>query len=433
MKSYRATYGLWGWFILDGILWAGALWVGLRLRFPTGIPAIEYEYFFRLLPLSTAGLLGSYLYCGVYRRDLGDNWKWRDLWWGWVSAVAVTLSILFFVQIPYSRPALLVGALLFLSLDVGSRAVAHQLNQAFFPYPSWILALGFEDEDRRDELRERVQESAITFDCPSLDDPSLDELQGQDPDMILVNAASYGGGVLEDLHDYGSRMQVPVRMVPEAEHRFFSRTSPVQWRGIRLLRSNLHYRFQQTMALKTVFDYVLGGLFFLLALPVMMLVAFAILLVDGRPVLYSQTRTGRGQRTFELLKFRTMVEDADERGPELTQGPEDPRITTLGRFLRRWSLDELPQFINVLRGEMSLVGPRPELPSITEDYASEQKRVLWLKPGLTGLSQVRGRQNLDLEEKLEVDQQYLAEYSIGLDLWILLRTVWAVLRGRGAA
>lgn len=433
MKSYRSTYALWGWFLLDGALWALALWAGLRLRFPGGIPAIEVDYFSRLVPLSTAGLLGAYLYCGVYRRDLGNDWKWRDLWWGWVASVAVTLSILFFVQIPYSRPALLVGTLIFLALDVGVRALAQSVAHRFFPYPNRVLALGFEEEGRRSELRDRVEHATVSFARPELTDPSLSPLREYDPDMILVDAGSYEGKTLEALHDYGSRMQVPVRMVPTSEHRFFSRTSSVRWRGVRLLRSDLHYRFQQKMAIKTVFDYVLGGLLFLLLLPVMLLVALAVLVVDGPPVLYSQSRTGRGHRTFELLKFRTMVEDADRRGPELTQGPDDPRITTLGRFLRRWSLDELPQLINVLRGEMSLVGPRPELPSITEEYRPEQKRVLWLKPGLTGLSQVRGRQNLELEEKLEVDQQYLAEYSIGLDLWILLRTVWTVLRGQGAA
>jgi exopolysaccharide biosynthesis polyprenyl glycosylphosphotransferase len=432
VKKFRVTYGLWFWFLFDGLIWFATQWGGLYLRLQGTIPSIEYEYFFRFAPLSTAGLLGAYFYTGVYRRDLDDDWRWRNLWWGWISAVSIAMAVLFFLQIPYSRSAFLVGAMMFFAVSVGSRTFAEYVGFGLSETGDQVVVIGFDEEESPLGSDGNSSTNNLKFVNVDPSDPSFLSLQQHRPDVILVNGSRFEEPVLKRLHDFGSRRQIPVRIVPTTDQLFFSETSQVRWQGTRLLRSDLHYRLQQQMAVKAVFDYVLGTILLLFFLPVIIVTAGVIACVDGRPIFFTQERTGRSGEKFHVFKFRTMVPEAEKQGPKLTKGADDPRITKLGRCLRRWSLDELPQLFNVVRGEMSLVGPRPELPSITNNYEPEQLRVLWLKPGLTGLSQVQGRQELELEEKLDIDQRYLMDYSVGLDLWILLKTVWAVILGKGA-
>jgi lipopolysaccharide/colanic/teichoic acid biosynthesis glycosyltransferase len=151
---------------------------------------------------------------------------------------------------------------------------------------------------------------------------------------------------------------------------------------------------------------------------------------------------GRGGSTFSMLKFRTMVPGADQMAVTLSGGNDgngvlfklklDPRVTKVGRVLRRYSVDELPQLLNVLRGEMSLVGPRPPLPSEVDRYGFVMRRRLLVKPGLTGLWQISGRSDLSWDESVRIDVRYVENWSLGFDLMILWRTLGAVLRGSGA-
>jgi lipopolysaccharide/colanic/teichoic acid biosynthesis glycosyltransferase len=181
----------------------------------------------------------------------------------------------------------------------------------------------------------------------------------------------------------------------------------------------------------------------LIALPVLLVVWIAIRLGEGGAVLFRQRRCGLNGRVFTLYKFRTMVEGAEERLEEVAHlnemnGPvfkssRDPRITWLGRWLRRFSLDELPQLWNVLKGDMSLVGPRPPIPEEVARYERWQRRRLAMKPGLTCLWQIRGRNEIDFEEWMRLDLEYIDNWSPWLDLKILLRTVPVVLSGRGAS
>lgn len=193
---------------------------------------------------------------------------------------------------------------------------------------------------------------------------------------------------------------------------------------------------------KRAFD-VAGASGLLLAFaPIFIVIALAIRLGDGGPVLFRQTRTGRGGIEFPCLKFRTMVVDAEERLAELKaevgfegglfKMSHDPRITKVGGLLRRLSLDELPQLINVLRGDMSLVGPRPSLPSEVAEYTEDVHRRLHVRPGLTGLWQVSGRSDLSFEEAVRLDLYYVDNWSMLQDLSILTRTIGAVLNSRGA-
>ncbi len=176
--------------------------------------------------------------------------------------------------------------------------------------------------------------------------------------------------------------------------------------------------------------------------PLMLVAACAVRLTSAGPAIFSQQRLGRNGRLFELLKFRSMYRDAESRKAELAHrnevsGPvfkirRDPRITPLGRWLRRFSIDELPQLWNVLRGDMSLVGPRPPLADEVKRYARWQKRRLSMKPGITCLWQVNGRSHVPFEEWMRLDLEYIDNWSLALDLKILLRTVPAVVLARGA-
>lgn len=196
-------------------------------------------------------------------------------------------------------------------------------------------------------------------------------------------------------------------------------------------------------ATKRAFDIVVGGLSLLAAAPILFIAAVLIKLEDGGPVFFRQERVGRGGETFTMLKLRSMVwnaehiraemlEDSNESDGILFKIKDDPRITTIGRFIRRYSIDELPQLWNVLRGDMSVVGPRPALPAETASYASDVRRRLDVRPGLTGLWQVSGRSDLPWNETVRLDLYYVDNWSMLQDAAILMRTARAVLRASGA-
>jgi lipopolysaccharide/colanic/teichoic acid biosynthesis glycosyltransferase len=176
-------------------------------------------------------------------------------------------------------------------------------------------------------------------------------------------------------------------------------------------------------------DVVGAGVGLALASPLLAAAALAIKLEDGGPVLYRQARVGLHGEEFELLKLRTMGVGAERTGAGWAVDRGDPRITRVGRALRRLSLDELPQLVNVLRGDMSLIGPRPTLAYQVERYTPRQRRRLDVKPGLTGWAQIHGRAALPWEERIELDVWYVEHRSPGVDLKILLRTPLALFSG----
>ena len=176
-------------------------------------------------------------------------------------------------------------------------------------------------------------------------------------------------------------------------------------------------------------DVAIAGTALVVASPLLGLAAAAVKLGDGGPVLYRQTRVGRDGVDFELLKLRTMVVDAEHQGSGLAVDKGDTRITRAGRLLRRLSLDELPQLWNVLRGEMSVIGPRPTLRYQVERYTPRQRRRLEVRPGITGWAQVYGRAALPWEERIELDVHYVEHRSPWLDLKILAKTPLALFSG----
>ena len=183
-------------------------------------------------------------------------------------------------------------------------------------------------------------------------------------------------------------------------------------------------------ACKRLLDCLLSGAGLVLLSPVLFATALAVRVTMGSPVLFRHPRAGKDGRTFVMYKLRTMTDARDANGKPL---PDEERMTPTGAFLRRFSLDELPQLLNVLNGDMSLVGPRPLLPEYVPLYSPEQRRRLDVLPGITGWAQINGRNALSWEQKFALDAWYVDNRSLGLDVRILFRTVASVITGRGVS
>ncbi|HEV8616453.1 MAG TPA: undecaprenyl-phosphate glucose phosphotransferase [Methylomirabilota bacterium] len=221
---------------------------------------------------------------------------------------------------------------------------------------------------------------------------------------------------------------VAIHFVPDVFSLASLRGGIEEFEGLPIIHLRESPLYGWNRVLKRGFDLVLGALALLGALPVMLVVALAIRLTSAGPVLYRQERMGLDGRRFAMLKFRTMRLDAEaESGPQWAR-PDDPRSTPVGAVLRRWSVDELPQLVNVLRGEMSLVGPRPERPSFVEEFRRRVPGYMLrhkVKAGMTGFAQINGwRGNTSLKKRIEYDLYYIERWSLGFDLRILLQTLW---------
>jgi exopolysaccharide biosynthesis polyprenyl glycosylphosphotransferase len=260
--------------------------------------------------------------------------------------------------------------------------------------------------------------------------------------VIIAGRTPGDGGFIRDLswqlEGTGAELVLSSRLTDVAGPRIHFQ--PVE--GLPLIQVEIPRFDGGKHALKRGFDVVVASLGLLAIAPILIAVGVAIKLDGHGPVFYAQDRVGRDGRTFRMLKFRSMVPDADRQLPVLgasNEGAgvlfklrEDPRVTRAGRFLRRHSLDELPQLWNVLRGDMSMVGPRPPLPCEVEEYEGHVHRRLLIKPGLTGLWQVSGRSDLDWDESVRLDLYYVENWSLTGDLMLIWRTIRVVLHSEGA-
>jgi exopolysaccharide biosynthesis polyprenyl glycosylphosphotransferase len=331
------------------------------------------------------------------------------------------LSGVFLMAAGYRRRAVLVGT----SAQV--QAVAHALGDS----NSGIVPVGFVSltPEPVDGLPSLGSVAALEQHFEAIDEVLL-----ADPDFPQDRAVE----LVERCHAHGVR----VRVAPSTMEILMDRVEFVPGQTLPLFELKPPVFEGVDFIVKRTFDLVVAGLLVIALAPLLLVIALAIKLTSRGPVIYRSIRPGIGGRPFACLKFRTMLEDAERRQAELEALNEqggaifkirhDPRVTRVGRLLRRWSLDELPQLFNVLRGDMSLIGPRP-LPE--RDYARledwHRKRYLVL-PGITGLWQVSGRSELDFDELVRLDFLYLERWSVFLDITILLKTVPAILRSRGA-
>jgi exopolysaccharide biosynthesis polyprenyl glycosylphosphotransferase len=261
-------------------------------------------------------------------------------------------------------------------------------------------------------------------------------------DELIVTDSDYSERDLLRMVEHAHRSGVKVRVAPKTTELLVQRGEYVPGQGVPLFELRPPIFAGTEWAVKRVFDLLVSSFVFVVGLPVWLAIAALIKLTSEGPVFYRDPRIGLGERTFHMFKFRTMYLGAAERRGEfheLNQGSGalfkirgDPRITRVGAFLRRLSIDELPNMLNVLRGEMSLVGPRP-LPTV--DYALLEewhRKRSFVLPGMTGLWQISGRSDLTFDDLVRLDFYYLENWSIWLDITILARTLPAVLSSRGA-
>jgi exopolysaccharide biosynthesis polyprenyl glycosylphosphotransferase len=247
---------------------------------------------------------------------------------------------------------------------------------------------------------------------------------------------------MEDLFLLCEERGITARLAVKIFPHVLAKTHLEELDGLPLLTFTTTPKNELLLLLRRIFDF-LGSIFLLAILsPVFLLTTLLTRLDSPGPAIYQQIRCGVNGRKFTLYKFRSMFHGAEERQETLAaynlmNGPvfkmrNDPRVTRVGRFLRKTSLDELPQLINVLQGDMNFVGPRPPLPEEVEKYESWQRRRLSMKPGITGLWQVSGRNQIDFDQWMKLDLEYIDNWSLWLDVKILLKTIPVVLSGKGA-
>jgi exopolysaccharide biosynthesis polyprenyl glycosylphosphotransferase len=244
--------------------------------------------------------------------------------------------------------------------------------------------------------------------------------------------------VMEHCADLGIRTRLQLEFLPPA----YSRIYLENFRDVQLLSLSSAPDSELRLFFKRIFDVTLSFVSLVLLSPLLLAIAAMIRITSPGPVFFQQTRCGLGGRRFTLFKFRSMINNAEQMRAELHQlneldGPvfkisDDPRITPVGRWLRRFSLDELPQLWNVFRGEMSFVGPRPAVPEEVEQYEDWQRRRLRMRPGLTCTWVLEGRNHVDFNRWMQLDLKYIDNWSLWLDTKIFLRTIPILLSGRGA-
>ncbi len=412
----------------------------------------------RFVPIFAVFLMGLFFLSGLYRPRRGISLvnEFVVLTKAVFTAAVTAIVLIFIADVTYSKTALALTLLLVLVLVPAARGVARALlrrtgDPESAEGHSRVLIVGTQELSRLIAARlEGVFGADVTVLGHVTLDPAevggrvggrsvvgrVDELseliEGQRIDEVFVALPMMPQREVLDLvsrhsrregvhfHVVANTFDLIAAEVDMSEHG----TIPTTY----LRNENLAVL---QVLIKRAFDVAVSAAVLLLSLPFWLLIMAAIKLETDGPALFRQERAGRSGRPFRIYKFRTMYADT----PRFDLSPsraDDRRITRVGRFLRRTSLDEFPQFCNVLRGEMSLVGPRPEMPFLVERYTDWQRQRLSVKPGITGLWQIMGRKDLPLHESLEYDFYYIKNQSLLLDLSILIRTVPVVLTGRGA-
>jgi exopolysaccharide biosynthesis polyprenyl glycosylphosphotransferase len=373
-----------------------------------------------------------------------------------VSFLALTLAPVEFDGILGPREAIAMFVVLFAGLVAG-RTAARGLAGELTP-PERCLFIGPADEALR--FRRKIEHDHATnallvaqielhdaspWAAPTISDQSLADARAlvrrlEIQRVIIAPHTSGGAETLDLMRTFGA-IGVRVSVIPAMLQVVGSAVEFDDVQGVAVLGVRAFRLPRSSRLVKRVFDLLGAAIALVLLSPLMLLIAGLVKVTSSGSVFFRQERVGRDGQPFELLKFRSMVADAEARKPELSRHnqaaegffkiPDDPRITSLGRVLRRTNLDELPQLFNVLRGEMSLVGPRPLIPAEDERIVGWDRRRLVLTPGITGHWQVLGSSRVPIDEMVAIDYLYVSNWSLWLDLKLLLRTIPHVLARRG--
>jgi exopolysaccharide biosynthesis polyprenyl glycosylphosphotransferase len=435
------------------------------LRYETGwfrvvSVAPEFRHLFVPSLLVSGGWLLIFLLRGMYRTLYGQNPV--DILFNVIRASLVGVFIIFLITIDLRQPlspsrVVLMSYWGFLIFFVaGARIIIRLVQRRLLSRGIGLrnaLILGFNDRAKA-FLRQiqRVPDMGLNI-CGFLNG-GLDEeylgvkvvagMDGLEPtvrqlgirEVILAPSPSDREG-LPNVISRLANLRVGVKMLPDLTDTLYGPLRTAAIRGVPLIDVFPDILSPGERSLKRAIDILISVIVLLPGLPFLLLIALGIRLDTPGPILYVQPRIGRGGRTFTLYKFRSMVHEAEVGTGPIWAEKDDPRITRFGRFMRKLHLDELPQFINVLKGDMSLVGPRPERPSFVEQFRQTiplYERRLNVKPGITGWAQVKHKYDeslTDVMDKLRYDLFYLENMSLALDLKIILSTVGVILSGKG--
>jgi len=456
---------------LINLAFALAYWLRYDLQWFAEVDEAYFVSFASFIPVSLATtvlLLGIYKLSGVYNMPRGASWF--DEVYRLLTSTATGIILMVFVIVFFFRPLFFsrliffyAGVLItiFLSLSrLGKRSARNQLRRRGLGVDR-LLIVGA-GEVGRTVMRNIVAQPSLGFQIVGFVDDDPDKgstdigrfkalgntanipklVKVQDIDEVIITLPWMYHRKIVSIIAQCEREQVRVRIVPDIFQMTLSHLDTVDLGGIPMIGVREVSISSSQRLFKRAMDVVLSLMALIVALPIFLVIALAIKLDSVGPVIFAQIRVGKNEQLFACYKFRSMKASAEEEKGELldrneVDGPifkirDDPRITQVGRFLRRTSIDELPQLFNVLMGHMSLVGPRPALPSEVQRYQPWHKRRLEVPPGLTGLWQVSGRSELTFDEQVLLDLYYIENWSPVLDVQILLRTLPKVLLGEGA-
>mgnify|MGYP000878045283 CR=1 FL=1 len=456
-------------FVLDLLLTAFVFLIAFDVRTWLVAPPLDFWRHIALLPL-VLGLMAPLLWTsGAYERM-----RMRSLFtYGWIVARAVLVTLVLLSTVLFllkagsiSRTVLLTfGALLVIVLVsmrtalvwwyfrravernenylkvviIGTGERARRLSDKLHQHSEWgVEILGYLDPEER-QVAPAVNDAPVLGRVGEI----AQVLQNRVVDEVIVAVPRSLLGDAQVIADVCAQEGVMLRFMADVFDLQVSRMSLVNLDEIPLLTFEPVAQDERKLILKRIFDLTVTLAAMPVLLPILLVVAVAVKLDSPGPILFKQPRVGLRKRIFPMYKFRSMYRDAEQRLKEIEHlneaaGPifkiaNDPRVTRVGRFIRRTSLDELPQLFNVIRGHMSLVGPRPmSLRDVGLFDQSIQRRRFSVRPGLTCLWQISGRSNLPFEKWLALDLAYIDNWSLGLDLKILLKTVPIILKGTGA-
>ncbi len=421
-----------------------------------------------LLGLFTvAVLLVAFRFSHVYPYQPGRAWlteTWRIATASTAGVMIIIVASLVFRPMLYSRLVFLYTAVLVTIYLGASRLIILWLRDYLRTYDigvERVLLVGAGDVGRMvmrtvaarpdyglklvgflDDHPAKVTTDIGRFKALGPVDTAKEVIRAAAIDRVIICLPWQSHRTIQRLLRECEQMGVAAYAVPDLFHLTKDQMRVEELNGIPLLSTRALSIRGWNAFLKRSFDVLVGSAATIIILPIALLIALAIRLDSAGPILYTQVRVGKNGQQFRCYKFRSMVTNADQLRAQVadlneSNGPlfkirKDPRLTRVGGFIRRYSIDELPQLINILRGEMSLIGPRPNLPAEVEQYEDWMYKRLSVSPGLTGLWQVSGRSDLTFEEMVLLDIYYVENWTMGLDLNILLRSVPAVVQARGA-
>lgn len=440
---------------LDALLVNVGVVLAFLVRFGGTLPAFNFGAYLVLAPFTTAIYLMSAWAYGLYDPER------METAWSVIRSVtaAVTLGTVLDAAIAFfggertasfARSTLLIGWAFGIMLLVGWRLLFLRFGRIRWPEQRVIIVgTGPVSVELADELTRRAKWGWRV--CGLLDaNPGEGACEGdvggypllgsahdvariareQDANRIIVVSPVALRELVESLV-LADELRVRVDVVPELYEIFIGRVDALIG-DIPLMKITESFVPRYYRAAKRVIDLVGASVMLVLVSPLLLAGALAIVLTDGFPVVFAQERTGRELKPFRVYKLRTMVNDAEKlSGPVLAE-EDDPRITVVGKILRKYRIDELPQLFNILLGEMSLVGPRMISPPELKKYGQWGMNLLTVRPGLTGLWQVSGRSDVSYEERVRLDMFYIRNYSVWLDIQVILKTIPSVLFKRGA-